>query len=1180
MPRKRRGWLKVLGGIVVLLVVLVIAVYFVATSSAFLKGVILPRVSKSMGGEVTVSDASISPFKEVILRHLQVQTTGAEPLLTTAEVHLRYSLMDMIGGRINIDEASVSGATVTLVQNADGTSNLDPLLKAQKAKPQEKKPGQPKPSGKQLQVNVRKVALTDATVRRVKLYAGGTRDVTELSHVNVTLEDLQNGQAGKLTLAADISVANNPPAPAGKGLLQAKLAGDFSFALTPDLKPGSIKGSAHLAVSQAGGALSQMAGFGSEVVCELTPTEIKQITLSFQRAGTPLGQLLVRGLFDAEKSEGRLSVEVRAIDKRLLNMVGESSGTDFGSTTISSSNSIEFSKGGKAITVGGQLDVGRLQVTRTNTTTPPLDFQAQYIVTIDQDAKTALLQKLTLTGTQNANPLLQADLASPMTVSWGDASNNVGDSTLNLAVTHLDLADWKAFLGDVAPTGIVNAKMKLLSQQAGKQLTFDLSSQIDNLTAGSGANQITQASVTLQMNGKATDLKQFSVPEYKLQIARLNEPLGTVSGSVTYDQATQNADVTLNAQLMLARLLQALPLPGMSASSGTAELKLHVTQAGQSVNSKAQTPGATQGITGSFALADFTGQFGGNSLRSFGITADVDVAMTPKQVQIHKAAGRFTQDSAVGGAFDLSGTYDLTNKSAQLTVKLTGFNQAGLGPFLQPMLGDKKLVSVAINGNASVQYEPQAASTVKGDLQMTNLVVNDPSGRLPAKPFEASVQVDVGLNKQVATVRQFQISLTPTARATNQVQLTGEVDMSQTNTIQGSLKLAVDSLDVTSYYDLFAAQKKATAVTTPKAAPAPTETGKESAPVKLPFHNFTAEANVRKFYLHEMEITNLTATAKLDGGHVVLNPFKLALNGAPVSATVDLDLGMPGYKYDATFNAKAVPLPPLVNTFQPERKGQIGGTFTAQATVSGQGTTGASLQKTLNGQFDASSTNLNLSVANFKNLILKKLIDVVSTIPELTRNPASAITSFLPGTSGTGGLANELTKSPVDSIIARGTMGSGRVDLEQAVVQSAAFRAEAAGTITLAAVLTNSTIQIPVSISLSRPIAEKLNLVPANTPTNAAYAKLPDFFTERGTIGEPQADINKGALAGLVLQSITSGVPAAGSKVSGVLQGLGGLLGGGVPSTENPPPNAATNQPASKQELIGNLLNNLLKPRK
>ena len=159
-------------------------------------------------------------------------------------------------------------------------------------------------------------------------------------------------------------------------------------------------------------------------------------------------------------------------------------------------------------------------------------------------------------------------------------------------------------------------------------------------------------------------------------------------------------------------------------------------------------------------------------------------------------------------------------------------------------------------------------------------------------------------------------------------------------------------------------------------------------------------------------------------------------------------------------------------------------------------------------------------------------------------------------------------------------MGSGRVDLEQAVVQSAAFRAEAVGTITLAAVLTNSTIQIPVSISLSRPIAEKLNLVPTNTPTNAAYAKLPNFFTERGTIGEPQADINKGALAGLVLQSMTSGVPAAGSKVSGVLQGLGGLFGGGTPSTANPPPDAATNQPASKQELIGNLLNNILKPRK
>jgi len=53
----------------------------------------------------------------------------------------------------------------------------------------------------------------------------------------------------------------------------------------------------------------------------------------------------------------------------------------------------------------------------------------------------------------------------------------------------------KPFLGDTAPAGTVNLKLKLLSQQSGKLVTFDLDSHVDNLTAGSGSNQISQANV-------------------------------------------------------------------------------------------------------------------------------------------------------------------------------------------------------------------------------------------------------------------------------------------------------------------------------------------------------------------------------------------------------------------------------------------------------------------------------------------------------------------------------------------------------------------------------------------------------------------------------------------------------------------------------------------------------------
>src|SRR5690242_12050450 len=197
-PRKRRRWLRFLAWLLLIFILLIVAVYFVGTSSAFVKGVILPRVSKSINAEVTVSEASISPFKEVIFKDLKVQPRGQEPLVTAPEVRARYSLMDIIRGNIHVDEVAVVNPTVTIVQNADGSSNLDPLTKAQKEKPPEKKPEKPSKASKPAQIDIKKVALTDATIRNVKIYPGGNKDVTELSHVNVDLNDLKNGQSGKL----------------------------------------------------------------------------------------------------------------------------------------------------------------------------------------------------------------------------------------------------------------------------------------------------------------------------------------------------------------------------------------------------------------------------------------------------------------------------------------------------------------------------------------------------------------------------------------------------------------------------------------------------------------------------------------------------------------------------------------------------------------------------------------------------------------------------------------------------------------------------------------------------------------------------------------------------------------------------------------------------------------------
>ena len=1170
-PRPRRRWLRALIWVFAILILLVVGLYFVGTSSAFVKGVILPRVGKSIDSQVTVSEAKVSPFKEVVFKDFKVHPRNFEPLLTAKEVRARYHLMDILKGNLHIDEIAVVSPIISVVENADGKSNLDPILKSQESKPKgEGKPSEKKPS-KPIQIDLKKLTITDATVQQIKQHKGGRRDLTELSHVNVTLDDLKNGQTGKLLLNADMAVDNNPPA-GTSGVLHGKVTGNFVFSLDADLAPASVTGNTHLEVNRVEGAFAKFAALAADLDCEISPSEVKRLALRFQKGGAKLGEIRASGPLDTAKGEGKLKVEIVSIDKQVLNLAGQGSGLDFGPTTLNSSNEINLANRMAVIQVIGGIDLVNMQVTRGRQTTPPLDLKARYDVSVDTSQKSALLRLFNLNGTQNGKQLLLGELTSPMNLGWGNVSNALGDSALNLVLTGLNFADWKPFIGDVASEGVANFKMKLLSQQGGKQLTFDLDANVQNVKVALGEGKALQANMIATAKGKAMDLKRFELSEYKAQVTQQTHSLIEISGTGSYDTEKNTADLPLNLRANLAPTLQALADPQLTASGGTAELKARFTQK-QDV----------QTVTGDLVLADFTGKFGDSQFRNFGVNADLHLNMTPQEIQFPKINGRVSEGGKPGGAFAISGSFDKVKQSALLNASLNDFNQEGLRPFLQPLLGDKLLVTVAVNGNLNTQYHPEADSTFKADLQVTNLVVSDASNAGASKPLEAKLRLDTSLQKKVAEVRELLIALTPTQLAKNELQLKGRVDMSQTNAYQGNINVAADSLDVTRYYDLFtgeqkpapakpAGSRKPTAPATP--APAAGDAKQEPEAITLPLRNFIADLKIGRLYLREVAISNLQTAVKIDGGHVLLNPCQLSLNGAPMNANADLDLGVPGYKYDCAFNMEHVPLAPLVNSFQPESKGQLGGTVTAVAKLKGAGVTDPSLQKNLAGEFDINTTNLNLSVEHIRKPWLKALINLVASIPDLAQNPAAGGVSLVQNLTGLGrgGLSEEMKKSPIDVIVAKGVIGKGEMQLQQAVVQSVLFRADATGTVKLEPVLTNSTLNIPVAISLSYPVAKRVGMVPADTPTNAPYARLPDFYTMKGTAGDPKPQINYLALA--------KGT-GLGQKVGDLIGGktgdlIGGLLGGPKPASTNAS-GLNTNQPPATNQL-NNLLD-LLKPK-
>ena len=203
-PRKPRRWLRWMGYFFGCMIVGLLIAYFVGTSEWALKSIILPRVSKAMNATVTVENAKISPLAEVDLRGLRVQTVGTEPLLSAQRVHANYRLMDVIKGNINVSLVQLDSPVVNLITFADGTSNLDPIT--QGAEKKEKKPKdttKEKKSGEPTKLNLQKFVLNNATVRKVQQRKDGTRELLEITGLNITAEDIGNNKTGQLGLAAN-----------------------------------------------------------------------------------------------------------------------------------------------------------------------------------------------------------------------------------------------------------------------------------------------------------------------------------------------------------------------------------------------------------------------------------------------------------------------------------------------------------------------------------------------------------------------------------------------------------------------------------------------------------------------------------------------------------------------------------------------------------------------------------------------------------------------------------------------------------------------------------------------------------------------------------------------------------------------------------------------------------------
>lgn len=1140
-------WGRRLGLAAGVLLALLLIVYFVATSGAFIKGVVLPRAGAAVNARITADDVSLSPFSQLEVRNLKVLTTGEEPFFQAELVRVRYSLMAIIRGNIQVPEITVTAPQVTLVQKADGTSNLDPLL----AKPA--KPAAPaKPSAAPPKLTLGQFDLTRGAVRFVKTGKDGSIMRTEVRDLAFGVSNVGNGQAGKLKLAAAITQTMQQTGAVNQ--IAVKVDGALDFALTDALMPASLKGDIRTTLSDGLGAFKDLSGLTATLSSDVAGNNLKQLQVAFSRSNQALGRLSVTGPFDPAKGEARLTVELDGIDRQVLGLVGAARGMDFTTTRISASNVIDLGQKAQTLGAQGKLTVQRFSVaTATAPATPPIDATLDYQFTANLADQSAAIHKFEFLAKQGGSELLSSKLNRPTTVAWGTHAQNIHEAEVALALRNLRLQDWKAFTGTNVLGGAISAQGRINLQQDGKLVALDLSVNGDDLGVAWSTNSLRALAFNTQLKGRVEDFNDISLDSLQFELRAGKDRLLTSKGSAGYNKRTENVRLQLDSQADLVAIQQRVPFPGLRLSSGRLDCSLLV-----------QLEKNLPTVTVRALLAGLTGQMSSTQFKDLQVQADTMVEYNQPKLTVRQGGLTCRQGSDSGGQIDFGGSFDTATKTGQFVFNGVDVNQVAVGPFLAPALAPNRLASMNLGFKGSAKIG--ARNEIELGASLTKLVLAGPAFT-NAQPL--GLQVDLGLVQAGARIElpRCTVTLTPTNLAANVVDMKALIDLGTNQPAPSTLTVKSEGLDLTPWFDLAMGLGSAPKPAETTAAKPAADPAGEPPALTLPLQQFTGDFDFKRLYVREIAITNWTARASLQKGDFALKPCDLLLNGAPVKLALTANLNQPGYRYGLELGATQVPLEPIANTFAPDNRGQVQGELNATAAIRGAGITAPNLKRNLGGQAVFAATNMNLQVVNPK---YRKLVQPVAT---LLRAP-------------------ELLETVLNYAGGSVIITNGAIQLHPVTLATPAFIAGLDGEIKLADVLTNSTLNLPVQLALRRSIAEKIRMVPANTPANAAFVSLPQFAKVAGTMGVPETQTDKVKLGSLALGAIGQ---AVGGDAGKILQSVGGSgtnapadALGGLLRNVLPPPKAATNAPGTNApaatnapaNALGDLLRNVLPPPK
>lgn len=1141
MSKRRRRTSKVakFGRVVGALAGVVVVAYLVVTSGWFVRSVVLPRVAKATGMEVSVADISVGLFTAVRAKGVRVAPSGGDAVLELGALELRHGVLPLLAGKVRVDRLVLDAPVVTVVSRKGGASNLDQWLAGMP------KSGSGGGSGKALALAIRNVEVKGGVLRWDREDAMGQRTKVGVAGLDVSLDKWEPPQPGRLKVAAGLEFERSMPgAAAGTGRASGRLQGEATVGMGRDMIE-SLGCLVRLDVPDATGAMDRFKGVGVVVDIGLGPQALTNAVVRFTQKGIPFGEMNARGRVNLPQSEVRLTYEVKGVDSRVLGWVGAVSGLDLGDAAFSASGRVDWLNGGTVLASDGRMGVTGLSMGTPRGRSAPVDVSVQHRWSVNDQTRSLVVEQLDVSMVRGGKAVVSGALDNGLNISWNKSAAGFRESTYTLKVAGADLKDWGALVPVEGLAGVVDMTLKATVNDAGRDCAWSVVTDAKGLEVGAGGRRYRGLGLRSMMQGRFRDFEQINLDLMDTSLTNEGMELAAISGVGDWRLSGANGGVQIDVEAPIPPLLALHPVEGVRLTRGA--LKAVV-----SGGIRATGPVADLAIQ----LNDLVGEAGGFKLEEYAASLSTGLARAGKVFEMRTFSLTGQTGTAPGGSFEALGRFDPEKRSGFLDVKLIGGNRSMLHPFLQPGLAPNRLVKVRLDANAKLQVNLDGESSVTGRVKMADLVVSHPQGRLPEVPLGMGLEFDVAQAGSTTDVRRLMLSLDPTERASNQVQVVGKLHLG-TNAVPGSrFTVKSTALDFTPLYELLGSATNAV-------KPAPASTGEPPA-VHLPVRDLLAEVDIPRVFLREIDVGNVAGKVVVKDDVVTLENLALLMNGAAMKATGRVDLGRPGYEYALSLAAEPLPLKPVFNTFLPAMKGLAQGVFLASADVRGAGVTGASLRRSLAGHVEVRATNAEVLLPD-RPIEIPALFSKYIPILPPRLDPALVLVAV--------GKSNVMAE-PFRVLEARVDMGQGVIRLTQARALSAVMGVQVGGEIRIADELDQSALDLPVSLAFgSKGALPALRTIGKATGTLAKTSFKPDVLGMGAVLGSmtlPGVG-NVGARAGEALKAAGADVGQALGKAGAAVEAVvgkdgkggaspfGGLIQGVLGGGPKP---AATNAPA------------------